>query len=169
MELPLHPKLVHLPIALAVLMPILGTVLWFALMRSWLPLRSWALAAGAQLLLLASGFFAMQSGETEEERVERVVPEAAIERHEEAAGPFVWASGAVFLLALVPLLLHRRKTLATYAAGATVVGTLGVLALGWQVGRTGGELVYVHGAAAAYAAGPAAGSQAPATRDDDDR
>ena len=91
MELPLHPKLVHLPIALAVLMPVLTGVLWIALLRGWLPLRAWLLAVGAQVLLLGSSVLAMRSGENDEERVERLVPEAALEAHEEAAERFTWA------------------------------------------------------------------------------
>jgi hypothetical protein len=36
-------------------------------------------------VLLGRGLVAMNTGEREEERVERVVPDAAIERHEEYA------------------------------------------------------------------------------------
>jgi uncharacterized membrane protein len=156
MELPLHPKLVHLPIALAVLLPLLTTVLWFALLRGWLPLRAWLLAVGAQVLLVGSSVLAMRSGENDEERVERLVPETALEAHEEAAERFTWAAGMVLLLSLSPFLLHRRPKAATWAALATTVGTCGVFWLGYEVGQAGGELVYRHGAANAFVTGDAA-------------
>ena len=45
----------------------------------------------------------MNTGEREEDRVERVVPEAALEQHEEYAEQFVWATGFTLVLAgLVP-------------------------------------------------------------------
>lgn len=172
MELPLHPKLVHLPIALAVLMPLLTGVLWIALLRGWLPLRAWLLAVGAQVLLLGSSVLAMRTGENDEDRVERFVPEAALEAHEEAAERFTWAAGLVLLLSLSPLLLHRRPRAASHGALVTTVGTLAVFWLGYQVGQAGGELVYRHGAAAAFVGNnPAAKLPATDVRrsDDDDR
>ncbi len=169
MELPLHPKLVHLPIALAVLLPLLTGVLWLAMLRGWLPLRAWLLAVGAQMLLLGSCVLAMRSGENDEERVERLVPEAALEAHEEAAERLTWAAGMVLLLSLSPLLLHRRPRAATMAALATTLGTCGVFWLGYEVGQAGGELVYRHGAAAAFVAGDAAARAPAANSRGDDR
>lgn len=155
--LPLHPKLVHLPIALAVLMPLLTSGLLLAWWRGWLPKRTWVLAVAAQALLFASGWLAMSTGETDEERVERFVPEQAIEAHEEAAEAFVWGSGLVLVLALLPLALGRAKP-ARIAAMATIAGTAAVLFLGFRVGEAGGALVYRHGAAAAFANGASVGS-----------
>lgn len=173
MDTPLHPLLVHLPIALAVLMPPLTGVLWFALVRSWLPLRAWVLAIVAQLLLVGSGWLALRSGEADEERVERIVPEAALEQHEEAAEAFMLGAGIVLLLALTPLLWRRHPRLVVWSAAATSLATLGVLALGYRVGKAGGELVYRHGAAAAFATAgtPGTPSAPPPARnhDDDDR
>ena len=148
--IPLHPLFVHLPVALAVLMPLLAGALLLGWWRGWLPKRVWALAVGGQALLFASGLLAMRTGETDEERVERVVPEAALEAHEEAAEAFVWSSGAVVLLMLLPLLFQHRGT-AGMAALAAAVGSVVVLGLGYRVGKAGGELVYRHGAATAFA------------------
>lgn len=156
--LPLHPKLVHLPIALAVLMPLLTSGLLFAWWRGWFPKRTWVLVLAGQALLVASGAAAMRTGETDEERVERIVPESAIEAHEEAAEVFVWGSGLVLGLGLLPLLLRRQK--AAQLAGLTVLaGTVVVLGLGFRVGQAGGELVYRHGAAAAFIGGTASNPQ----------
>lgn len=145
-----HPKLVHLPIALGVLMPLVAGGLLVAWWRELLPRRSWAIAIALQGILLGSGIVALRSGEVEEETVESVVPETAIEAHEEAATAFVWASGAVLLLMVLPFALPAEKARLPLAAGA-VVGTLVVLALGHRTGEAGGHLVYEHGAAQAYA------------------
>ena len=171
-----HPKVVHIPIALGVLMPLLASGVLLAWWRTWLPARSWVLVVALQAVLLGSGIVALQTGESEEDRVERVVPEQVIEEHEEAAEVFVWASGAVLGLMLLGLAIHRSKAGLPTAAAATV-GTLVVLGLGYRTGQAGGDLVYRHNAASVYAAAPAAAEgsagglptrRAGAQRDDDD-
>lgn len=169
-----HPKLVHVPMALGVLMPILAIGLLIAWWRGALPQRAWYIAIALQAVLFGAGVLALRSGEVEEDRVERVVPEAAIEAHEEAAAQFVWASGAVLAAMVVAGGLGARRSARLVAAGATV-GTLVVLGLGYRVGQAGGELVYRHGAALAYVnggapggAGGAAAMPAPARGGDDD-
>lgn len=144
-----HPKLVHLPIALSVLMPLLAGALLLAWWKKWLPARSWLVVVALQALLLGSGVLALKSGESEEERVEKVVPESVLEAHEEAAEVFVGASGAVLGLMLLALILHKTKV-ALPLGGAATLGAVVVLGLGYQTGQAGGELVYRHGAANAY-------------------
>ncbi len=169
MDLPLHPKIVHLPIALAVLMPLLTSGLLLAIWRDWLPKRAWLVAGIGQLLLVGSGWLALRSGEADEHRVERLVPEAVLEQHEEAGERFVW--GAAFVLALVglPLLMGGRRPLRA-TLGLATVGTLGVLYLGYDVGQRGGELVYGHlvGDAPASASAVDAPPFAKLRHDDDD-
>lgn len=174
--LPLHPKLVHLPIALAVLMPLISGGLLLAWWRDWLPRRAWWLAVALQAVLLASGLAARSTGEEDEERVERVVPHDAIEAHEEAATGFLIGGGAALALALGAALL-RRESLARGVAVATVIATVAVTWLGFRVGEAGGRLVYQYGGGGAFS-GAAAGSPAPAgaegqpaapVRTDDDR
>ena len=152
MEVPLHPLVVHLPIALAVVMPLLAGAVLLAVARQWLPARAHAFVLAGQLLLFASSFVAMRTGEADEDVVERLVPKAAIEGHEDAAKLFFWGAGLVLALAAVPLLpwVRRRARALQVAGAATLVGTLVVLGLGYAVGRAGGELVYGHGAAAAF-------------------
>ncbi len=166
MDLPLHPKIVHLPIALAVLMPLLTGGVLLAIWRDWLPRRTWSLVFVGQLLLVGSGVLALRTGEGDEERVEKVVPEAAIEGHAEAGERFVWGGGVLLGLSLLPLLLRGRRA-HLVAGAATFAGTLVVLGLGYQVGQKGGELIYVHNAGAAFSSAATTGQPAP--RDEDDR
>lgn len=170
-SLPLHPAIVHLPIALAVLMPLVAGGALVATLRGGSTRRAFAVAALAEALLLGSGFAAKASGEREEEVVERVVPESALEAHEEAADVFLVGAGATLLLFAAAAAAPEGAARGLASAG--LVGTLLVLGLGYRVGEAGGELVYRHGAASAYAAS-AAGGGTPATppaggeRDDDD-
>jgi hypothetical protein len=114
------------------------------------PLRTWILAIVLQGLLVGSGLAALRSGEAEEDRVERLVPETAIEAHEEAAELFLIGAGTVLAIALGAMLIPRDRS-ARAVATLAALGTLGVLGLGYRTGKAGGELVYRHDAAAAYA------------------
>ncbi len=125
--------------------------------RGWFPKRTWVLVVAAQAALVVSGLVSMRTGEADEERVERLVPESVIEAHEEAAEAFVWGSGIVLALGLLPFLL-KRPGAARVAGLGVVAGTVVVLVLGFRVGEAGGELVYRHGAAAAFTKGAPAGS-----------
>jgi uncharacterized membrane protein len=89
-QLLFHPKVVHLPMALAVLMPLIAGGGLFAIWRGWLDRRAWAGVVLFQAVLVGAGALAMNTGEREEHRVEKVVAEAQIEAHEEAAEVFVW-------------------------------------------------------------------------------
>jgi len=156
-----HPKLVHVPMALGVLMPLVAGGLLLAWWRNWLPRRGWLLAVVLQGILVGSGLLALQTGEAEEARVERVVAERAIEAHEEAAQVFVGASGAVLAVMSLAATLGRRRPGLPLAAIATL-GTCVVFGLGWRTGQAGGSLVYEQGAALAYTAGP--GTPTPTAR-----
>jgi uncharacterized membrane protein len=166
-----HPKLVHIPIALAVLMPAVAGGLLLAWWRQWLPARTWVIAIALQAALVGSGILALRSGEAEAERVERVVAEQFIEEHEEAAEAFVWASGGVLAVMLLGFALSSRRS-GPIAATVATLGTLVVLGLGYRTGQAGGDLVYRHGAAQPYLNGGAAphtpGAPAERRSEDDD-
>ncbi len=169
-QLLFHPKIVHLPIALGVLMPPVALGVLLAWWRGRLPRQTWIVVIALQATLVGTGFLALESGEADEEIVERVVAEAPIEAHEEAAEVFFWASVGVLGLMLVGGLLPRRAARLSVATAA-VLGTLVVLGLGYRTGEAGGQLVYRHGAAQVHVHS-GSGVQSPATRtghaDDDD-
>lgn len=146
--LPLHPAIVHVPLGLAVVLPLVAAGLALALWRGALPRRTFAVVVVLQALLVGGGAVAMQLGERDEKQAETVISEKLIEAHEERAEVFVWAAGAVLAVSAAVLVVPAAA--ATALAAVTVAGTLAVAALAVSTGQAGGELVYRHGAASAY-------------------
>ena len=144
---PLHPLIVHLPIAMTVLLPLFGLGALIAIRRGARVLPVWGLATAMIALTLGSGLLAKETGEDEEDAVEKVVAEESIEPHEEAADAFTLATGVVLVIAGVGFVRGGVGSTARMVAGA---GTLAVLGFGYDVGHTGGQLVYRDGAASAY-------------------
>ncbi|HKU39449.1 MAG TPA: hypothetical protein VJR89_14925 [Polyangiales bacterium] len=162
-----HPKLIHLPVALGVLMPLIAGGLLLAWWRGWLPPRAWLMAVALQAILVGPGVVALQSGEAEEERIESFVAEHLIEEHEQRAQAFVGASAAVLVLMLAAAALGSRRP-ALPTAAAAVLCTLLVSGLDYWAGQTGASLVYQHGAAQAYTSTTALGISDSTGSDDDD-
>ena len=144
---PLHPAIVHLPIALAVLVPVFAVGALIAIRRKAPPHGAWGVTVALLLALTASSWVAIETGEDQEERVERVVADAPLGTHEDAADQFLWLSAGVLIVAGVGLLSGRVGTSARILATA---GSAALLIAGYRVGHSGGELVYTHGAASAY-------------------
>ena len=161
---PLHPAVVHFPIVLAFLLPLFAIGALVAIRKGARPLRAWSLPLAVGAALTLSSWVAVETGEDQDERVERVVAEQPLETHEERAELFLTLSGVVLLV------------LATGLAGGVVgragriTATAGAFALvvaGAMVGHSGGELVYKHGAASAYAPTPAGATTAASTSAND--
>jgi uncharacterized membrane protein len=150
---PLHPLFVHLPIALTLLVPLVAIGALWAIRRGAAVPRVWGVAVASLGLLVISSWAAVQTGQREEDVVEDVVAESAIETHEEAAKTFLAAAGLILVVSALGLAPHRT---AGYARVVATLGALGLVAGGWQVGHSGGNLVYREGAAAAYAGGAGA-------------
>jgi hypothetical protein len=164
---PLHPAVVHLPIALAVLVPAFAVGALWAIRRGARPLRAWGIATAMLAALSLSSWLAVETGEQADEQVEAVVPDAPIETHEEAAEAFLMLSVIVLGVAAVGL---RTGRIGQVARALGTVGAVALLGAGWRVGHSGGALVYRHGAASAYTdsvGGPARSDRAasPAVRD----
>ena len=164
MDEPLHPLFVHLPLALASLMPLIAGGLLLAWHKGWLPKRAFAIAILLQIFLVGGGLAARYTGEEDEERVEAVVGDDPIHAHEEAADYFVIAAGATLLFLLLGGVLKGGAAKGLALVGT--LGTLGVLAAGIRVGHLGGEIVYQHGGAAAWKAGAAPPTREHGEHDD---
>ena len=145
---PLHPAVVHFPVVLAVLLPLFAAGALWAIRRGTTPRRAWAIPVALSLALALSAWVAVQTGEAQDERVERVVAEQPLETHEEAAELFLALSGGLTLIVAAGLLRGRAGQV---ARGLATVGAAALVVVAAQVGHSGGQLVYRYGAASAYA------------------
>jgi uncharacterized membrane protein len=155
---PLHPAIVHFPIVFMFLLPIAAAAALWAIRRGNRPRLAWAVPTGLALALTLSAWLAVEAGESQEERVEHVVGEGALHSHEEGAERFLLLSGMLLLVSGAGLLGGYAGRSARLA---TLVGSLGLAAVGAQVGHTGGKLVYQEGAASAYLRGGPGSGMAP--------
>jgi uncharacterized membrane protein len=139
--LPLHPAIVHLPLGLAVVIPLLAVAITVAVRRGALPARSWLIVVGLQAVLVAGSFVALRTGEQEEERVEDRVAERLVERHEELAERFAWSAGGTLASGAAVLALRSHPATTTLMA-ATTLASLVTAGTGLQVGHAGGAIVH---------------------------
>lgn len=158
---PLHPVIVHFPIVLAILAPLVALASLWAIRRGSRPTRAWGVTSVVLAALALSAWVATATGEREEDRVERVVGERALHGHEEAAEVFLFSAVGLLAVGLVGL-ARGRVGMAGRALGT--IGTVALVGVGINVGHSGGQLVYRHGAAAAYA-NPSGGSPSAQPRD----
>jgi len=145
---PLHPAIVHFPIVLAFLLPIFSFGALWAIRRGARFRRAWAIPLALSAALALSSWVAVETGDGQEDRVENVVPDQALDTHEDAAELFLAMSEVLLVvtgIGLVGGMIGRSaRVLATIGAAALVVQVA-------RVGHSGGKLVYQYNAAAAYA------------------
>lgn len=153
---PLHPMIVHFPVVLSVLLPFAAFGALYAIKGGVRPMRAWGVAIAMSAALTASAWVAVETGEDQEERVESVVGEAPLDAHASAGEALMVTSVGVLMVLALGLMPGDRGRLARYVGAA---GTLVMGVMAYRVGHSGGELVYTHNAAAAYAA-PGTGAAA---------
>jgi len=155
--IPLHPLVVHFPIVLVTLLPISIAIALWIIRKGATPRRVWSVPVALAAALALSAWVATQTGESQEDRVERVVTRGALHGHEEAAERFLVLSAVLVLVTAAGL---ARGTVGRAARLVSAAGALGLMVAGVQVGHSGGTLVYREGAANAYT-----GPNATPTRD----
>jgi len=137
---PLHPAVVHFPIVLMAFLPLAALGALWAVRRGAAPLRAWAVPVAVAGALTLSAWAALQTGQAQEDRAEDVVGEQRLEAHEESGERFLILSGVV--LAISGLLAGAPGR---GARAVATVATFGLLVAGYQVGHSGGGLVYGDG------------------------
>ena len=153
---PLHPAVVHFPIVLAVLLPLVSVVVLILIRKGITARPAWSVVVALAGVLVLSSWLAVTTGEEEEEAVEAVVSEQPIHDHEEAAEAFFLLSGLVLAILAGGLVGGWAGPPARYIGA---LGSVVLLVAGYQVGHTGGDLVYSHGAAQAYVDGAVRGDE----------
>jgi uncharacterized membrane protein len=157
---PLHPAIVHFPVVLSVLIPLVAIGALWAIKRGASHKRAWGVTTAVAAVLALSAWAAVQTGEQQGERVEDTVGESRVEHHAEAGETLLFTSAGLLAVVALGLMPGTTGRVARYAGAA---GTLAVAAMAYQVGRSGGELVYKYNAGAVYAASDSTGQGGDAT------
>lgn len=144
---PLHPAIVHMPLALAILLPVAVLIALWAIYRSGFARPIWAVVVLMMGLLVVSARVAIQTGESQEEAVEEVVTHEAIHEHEEAGEGLFLVSTLVLIISALGLVGGR---VGNAARPLMLAGAIAIVVAALRVGESGGALVYEHGAASAY-------------------
>ena len=142
-DLPLHPIAVHFPIVLGALLPLIAFLVWWCIKKDIVQQKVWALVTIMALAYGASAIIAVELGEQDEEKVERIISEQVIEEHAEAGDMIPWVSGALFLVSLAGLVKKNSHSLRLGLAVLSLVALVPLV----NTGHTGGKLVYQYGAA----------------------
>ncbi|MBA4072364.1 MAG: hypothetical protein C0497_11090 [Gemmatimonas sp.] len=169
---PLHPVVVHFPVVLSILLPVVAAGSLWAIHQGVRPLRAWGVAIAVAAALTLSAWVAVETGEDQEERVEKVVTESQLDAHADAGKALQLVSLGVLAVLALGLMPGDKGRIARYVGA---VGTLTVAAAAFRVGMSGGDLVYKYNAASVYAtsdsAGPAAerGDSAASTGEENEK
>jgi len=147
-DLPLHPIVVHMPMALVILLPLISIAAFIIYKKSEnISGKKILVTVGVfHLLLTLSTFVALETGEKEEDKVESVVAERFIEHHEHKAEEFMSASSVALVAVFLTAFLLADKFF-TPSLVVVLILQAALVFMGYQVGHSGGELVYVHNAA----------------------
>lgn len=157
---PLHPAIVHFPVVLAFLLPISAAVAIWTIRKGARAARAWLVPLSIAAALTLSSWVSVETGENQDEKVERVVQEQPLETHEEAAEVFLTGSAVLLLIAAAGLV---RGPIGKVFRVGTTVGAIALVGGAAYVGHTGGQLVYKYGAASAYSSPVPAGATAEAS------
>lgn len=147
--LPLHPAIVHVPIGVALVLPVVAGALAVAIGRGLFPQRAWLVVVLLEALALGGGLAAARTGEDDRRETVMTVGSATLDPHEADGHAFNRWAGLALGLGAAGLL--PGPALAGHAVRAAgVVATLVSAYAAYRAGHGGGELVYRYGAASVY-------------------
>lgn len=146
--MPLHPSIVHFPIVLTFIMPVLIIYMAWMIKSNRVAKEAWFLIVGLQVLVTATGYISLETGESEEHAVEKVLDKRYIHKHEEAAEVFVGTTVLALVISIAAIFILKKFQIHLHAVVCVITLVSGLTA--YRAGQLGGELVYKHGAATAY-------------------
>lgn len=147
--MPLHPIIVHLPLALTFLLPFLILVFAWAIKTGKMNKELWMVIIALQALVTVSGYVSLETGETDEEKVAAVVGKNIIHQHEEAAEIFV--ATTVIALASGIVVWFLRTEFQDKGRFLVALLSLFPVFFAFRAGQLGGNIVYHHGGGSAHA------------------
>ena len=167
---PLHPAVVHFPIVFMFLLPVAAVGALWAIGRGRKILSAWAFPVVAAAALAGSAWASVETGESVSDAAEKVVGEQRVESHEDAAERFLLLSTGVLVIMAAGFV---RGNIGRTARAVGSVAALGLIIAGYQVGHSGGQIVYgdgtqpgLTGVTAPEGAAAAGGTVGKAEKDD---
>lgn len=146
--LPLHPFMAHIPLVLALFLPVvLFTSVVFIMKKNVNP-RIWLIPVAVQVLVVVFSYIALETGEAQEDAVLEFVARPFLQQHENFAE--IFSGLGVILLGLMVVVLFVAENLAKNLRLVTSLLSFIPLAAGLYAGRLGGAIAYTHGGAEAY-------------------
>ncbi len=147
--MPLHPAIVHLPLALTFILPLLVLVFAWAIKTGKMNKEMWLVIIGLQVLVTVSGYISLETGETDEEKVSAIVGKDVIHQHEESAEIFVGTT--VIALASGIVVWFLQPGFQDKGRFAVVLLSLLPVFFAFRTGQLGGNIVYHFGGGSAHA------------------
>lgn len=138
LDMPLHPIIIHFPIAIGCLLPLLMILNSLAIRKWQWPVRTWWMVVFLQGLFFLSALVAVETGEWDEENGRSPLV-SGLEVHEEWGEKVPVAAGIMLALTLTPFFLPKKRNLLMIV---TILGSIIVVGLLIQTGHTGGMLVH---------------------------
>lgn len=137
-----HPFLIHIPLGIMWLLPIL---IILAINSNHQYTRLWLSVMAATLLMALFSYLAVYTGEMGEHILEGKINKEALEEHEEAGELFALLCYILFGLSIVAYFLKEK--LQKILQYLTLALACFIILAGMHAGSHGGDLVYKHGAA----------------------
>ncbi len=137
-DLPFHPIVVHLPIAIGCLLPLLMIFNVITIQRFQWPVKTWWMIVLLQVIFLITSIVAVQTGEYDEE-TGRAPLVSGLSIHEEWGEKVPIAATVMLILSFSPILIPSKSTRMMVIC---IFASFGVILLLIQTGHTGGKLIY---------------------------
>jgi len=139
----LHPFFIHIPLAVALILPFLSGFALFNYRKNPENLKSfWPFVVIPVLFMSVFLMLSLSSGEEAIELLEHVMSEEPLEEHEEIAEIFAMLGYIVSLLAI--FVLFMKEQVRSVLMIIVFVGSIALAGLGLATGKSGGKIVHQH-------------------------